>query len=139
MIGRKIGVYCEAAYASETYLKKFTDRNEGVHRWIYPGSDYKFEAQLAEPYRTKRDHDIQLVVPDTDAQMKFAEKHAGFAMLPCLMADRNPHLKRISNIVHRSDIWLLSHKDSRDNTRMQLFREFLVGVFTQQQKRMWGD
>lgn len=138
LIGRKIGVYCEAAYASEIYLENFTNQNERVHQWIHPGGDYKFEAELANAYTTEQEHKIQLVVPDIDAQMHFAERHVGIAMLPCLMADRNPQLKRISSIVHRSDIWLLAHKDSRENTRMQLFREFLVDVFAQHQERMLG-
>ncbi len=139
LIGRKVGVFCEAAYASPEYLEAYISDKKPFHRWISPGDNYKFVVELNDPYKTVQPHHIQLVVAEPHTQMFCAEKNMGLAMLPCVMADINPNLRRISNYVHRSDVWLLAHKDSRANKRMQLFREFLTEVFAENEQKMQGS
>ncbi len=139
LIGRKVGVYLEAAYATPAYLQAFIASNERVHRWIRPSDTYAFEALFDAPYDSPHAMEVQLTLPDVTSQLRCAERGMGFVMLPCIMADANPLLVRFSNLVHRSDIWMLAHKDSRNNRRMQLFREFLVEVFAANQHRLNGE
>ena len=129
----------EAAYATPAYLRAFVASNERVHRWIRPSDTYAFEALFDAPYDCPHAMEVQLTLPDVTGQLRCAERGMGFVMLPCIMADANPLLVRFSNLVHRSDIWMLAHKDSRNNRRMQLFREFLVDVFRVNQHRLNGE
>ncbi len=138
LIGRKVGVYCEAAYAGAEYLRWFEAAAPDAHRWLYPGGNYRFEVLLHAPYQTPAPPRRYLTVPDLESQVRGAELGMGIAMLPCLMADANPKLQRISNVVKRTDIWLLAHRDTRNNRRMQLFRDFLVKAFAAEEDRMRG-
>ena len=138
LIGRKVGVYLEAAYASPEYLTTFAASTEKLHRWIYPGGDYEFRARLLAPYASAEPPRVQITMPNVYGQMGCAVRGMGLVMLPCLMGDPNPDLVRISPPVHRTDIWMLAHKDSRSNKRMQLFREFLVEVFAAEQHALSG-
>ena len=139
LIGRKVGDYCEAAYASAEYLHRFIANAENQHRWLFPGGGYQFVAQLHDPYGTSIPPQPYLTVPDPEAQACGAELGMGLAMLPCVIGDERLGLQRISNVVHRTDIWLLAHKDTRDNKRMQIFRDFLVDVFAAHQPRLLGE
>ncbi|NOX52452.1 MAG: LysR family transcriptional regulator [Gammaproteobacteria bacterium] len=138
LIGRKVGVYCEAAYASLSYLNWFSTQTRKRHRWVFPGGGYEFVAQLDKPYTTSTLPQPCITIQDVDAQMEAACEGVGLAMLPCLMGDPNPDLRRISSVVQRSEIWLLSHRDSRNNKRMQLFRDVLTHAFEGEQDRLFG-
>ncbi len=138
LIGRKVGDYCEAAYASETYLQWFREAQPAAHRWLYPGPGYKFDARFDSRYQPPRGLQKILTVPDVEAQMSGAELGMGVATLPCIVGDQRPQLTRISAVLKRSDIWLLAHKNTRNNKRMQLFRDFLVTTFEQRQERLLG-
>ena len=128
-IGRQLGFFYEAAYANRSYLNWFNNHAKGIHRWLYPGNNYEFTAQLYPQYQGTQAPQVYLTIPDADAQRRGAELGMGMAILPCLIGDRSPDLVRISEVVERSGIWLLSHKESRNNKRMQLFRDFLVDTF----------
>jgi len=138
LIGRKVGLFCEAAYATPSYLENFLNQQKRQHVWISPGDAYKFEAQLDAPYQTELAHQVKLLATDMEAQGRIAEQGVGFAMLPCLMAEANPALVRFSSIVKRSDIWLLAHQDTRGNQRMKLFRAFLIKLFDAYDARLTG-
>ncbi|MEM9621008.1 MAG: LysR family transcriptional regulator [Pseudomonadota bacterium] len=139
LIGRKIGVFCEAVYASPAYLDWFRDHQPTAHRWLSPGDSYRFNATLQPDFATAEPPQPFMTVPDMEAQARGAEMGIGVATLPCLLGDARPALVRISEVFKRFDIWLLSHRDSRANKRMQLFRDFLVQAFTAQQHRLYGE
>lgn len=138
LIGRKVGQFCEAAYASRSYLEDFVEQDKRQHVWISPSDAYKFKVQLDAPYQTELAHEVKLLASDMEAQARFAEQGVGFAMLPCLLAEANPALVRFSSIIKRSDIWLLAHPDTRGNQRMKLFRAFLIQLFVTYETRLNG-
>jgi len=138
LIGRKVGAFCEAVYASRDYLQWFSQHKPDSHRWLYPGDGYKFSATLDAEYQTAAAPRVFMTVPDMEAQAQGAEMGMGIATLPCLMGDARAQLVRISNVFKRVDSWLLSHRGSRSNKRMQLFRDFLAQAFAQQQHRLHG-
>lgn len=139
LMGRRLGAYAEAVYASDAYLAAFQRDNLAAHRWIYPGGDYEFRFAIEEAFRSEQPPQRLVTLPDPDAQVAAAIRGAGIATLPCVMADDEPALRRISPPSRRRDIWLLSHPDSRGNERMRLFREFLVDTFTANAPRLVGE
>ena len=139
LIGRKVGTYCEAAYASDAYLQWYLTEGNGVHRWLYPGDGYEFKMNLDPVYRSLHKPKPLITIPDPEGQAKGAQMGGGLATLPCVIGSQLPELKRISDVVDRSDIWLLAHKDTRANRRMQLFRDFLVEVLADKQEVLRGE
>ena len=49
----------------------------------------------------------------------------GMVMLPTYVGDLAPGLERLAkpDLRHLADFWLLSHRDLRDNARLQVARE----------------
>jgi DNA-binding transcriptional LysR family regulator len=72
-------------------------------------------------------------------QAAAACQHLGVATIPCVIGACNPELVRISGVVRRADIWLLSHKDARGNRRMQLFRDLLIAELRRCQNLLDGN
>ncbi len=136
LIGRQVGEYREAVYASRGYLERFKTEAWERHRWLFPGADYEFSMTLEPAYAASLPPDRVITLPDPDAQMSAAELGAGIATLPCLIADQRPGLIRISDVVRRSGIWLLCHPDARRNRRLQIFRDFLVRSFNLENERL---
>lgn len=138
-IGRQLGQFCEAVYASPNYLKEFSDESRSQHHWIHPGGGYEFVASLDRDWVVNEPPEIRVVLPDVVAQMQAAEFGMGIATIPCIMGDGNPNLKRISTAYVRTGIWLLAHPDTRGNRRMQLCREFIVDTFEKNQALLDGE
>ncbi len=137
-VGRSLGRYCEAVYASHAYLDRFEAENRAEHVWVSPGDDYEFVAEFYDEWRVDDVPSASIVLPDVQSQMQAAESSMGIATLPCVMGDQNEKLIKISEPYFRTDIWLLSHPDTRGNKRMQLCREFLVEVFGRYQDLLDG-
>lgn len=137
-IGRPLGSFCEAVYASPEYLDKFRKEAFSRHRWIYPGGDYEFVAELHAEWSTQAQPEPHIVLPDVYGQREAAELGMGIATLPCVMVGNNPKLQQISAPYERYKIWLLAHPDTRGNKRMQLCRQFFVEVFERQRENLEG-
>ena len=133
LIGKRVGTYCEAAYATASYLKRH--KKGADHAWLCPGN-YQFNANLYPKYRGDL---VPLVtLPDPDTQRAAALKHLGVATLPCIIGEAEKALIRISEVQRRSGIWLLTHKDARGNRRMQLFRDFLIEALRENEAVLEG-
>ena len=133
LIGKRIGTYCEAAYATESYLAR---HKKGMdHAWLYPGN-YHFDAKLDPKFRGRL---VSITTfPDPDTQRAAALKSLGVATLPCIIGEAEQNLVRISEVQRRSGIWLLTHKDARGNRRMQLFRDFLIDALNDNEAILEG-
>ncbi len=128
LIGRHIGGMFQAAYASREYLKQIQDE-PAAYRWIRPLVSSEFNLSLHEQYDNGLPIKSNLILFDINSQLIAAKQGQGIATLPCLLGDSTSELVQISPPYHRVDLWLLCHKDLRDNKRMQLFRNFLVKLF----------
>ena len=134
LIGTRVGTYCEAAYATKKYLTKH--KRGSAHTWLYPGS-YRFDAKIHPPYRGELTPLVTL--PDPDTQRAAAIRHLGVATLPCIIGEPDATLVRISDVVKRASIWLLTHQDARGNRRMQLFRDFLIDALRANEAILEGN
>lgn len=133
LVGKRVGTYCEAAYATQPYLDQH--RPGMSHNWLYPGN-YSFDARLETRYRGELQPVVTL--PDPETQRAAALQHLGVATLPCIIGETEPQLIRISGVQRRASIWLLTHQDARGNRRMQLFRDYLIDALRAQESLLEG-
>ncbi len=61
----------------------------------------------------------------------------GLAILPCFMADGL--LRRRSEPMIDTDLWVLVHPDMRDNPRLRLFRDHIVTALQKHRDRLVGQ
>lgn len=61
--------------------------------------------------------------------------------MPCYVADLDPELRRLPNagLRHVADIWLLSHPDLRNNTRLKLARSCVATAIRERDTLFRGD
>jgi len=140
-IGRNLGCLYQAAYASKNYIKEFLDKDQHrrQHNWIRPGEQSKFGRELFQKYQARNAIKSDVIVGSIEAQLILAKQARGIATLPCVIGEQFKELIRIGPTYRRADIWLLSHKDLRDNKRMQLFREFLTQLFNSNHALIAGE
>ena len=139
LVGRKVGSVASCFYATPAYLAQHdpTAANTTA-QWIGWGDDRFDNVWIAEspyPQIAKRfmfDHGY--------LQLKAAKAGMGMTMLPCFLGDSVPELVRISGAQPqlKHEIWLLSHPDQREVTRLRKFREFVVELFQQKELKMLG-
>ncbi|MCH7817771.1 MAG: LysR family transcriptional regulator, partial [Proteobacteria bacterium] len=78
-----------------------------------------------------RKHDLVdsavLLVDDVEIGCAAVEKGIGVAVLPTFIADRKSKIRRISEELPelKTDLWVLSHEDQRNTTRISLLRSAL--------------
>jgi DNA-binding transcriptional LysR family regulator len=139
LIGRKLGSVASCFYATQEYLNRYDLNDPNTQaRWLSWGEQERFPQWVkASPYphiatRFQLDHG--------GTQIGAALACMGITMLPCFLGDTTPGLVRIpkaqSNINH--EIWLLSHPDNREVTRLRHFREFVVESFASKQDLLAG-
>ncbi len=129
LIGRHVGVSCNAAYATVAYLAahppeeaasqaRWLGWNEGVRRPPWIGA-------TALPHLSSRHR-----LPDPLLQLHAARAGAGIALIPCMLGDADDALVRVpgSEPVALFDIWILSHPGLRDMARLRAMRDFLVAA-----------
>lgn len=128
-IGRHVGGLYQAAYASKHYLAACKKQPDKPHNWFRPKAGLAFTMTLFDQFDNGLPVVSNLILFNIDEQLTCARLGKGIAVLPCLIGEADPALVRMSPIQHRLDLWLLCHKDLRNNKRMQLFRVFLVELF----------
>jgi DNA-binding transcriptional LysR family regulator len=119
-----------ATYGSKNYLKLVAPLNnfekwepnnpEPSFDWVGWGEEYFGPSYPKEKVRCRM---------NTSSTMLEAVKAGmGVAQLPCLLADLEPSLRRISPIDnnHKFDVWLLTHKDLRHTARFRVFLDFVA-------------
>ena len=139
LIGRKLGSVASCFYATEDYLNQH-DLNDidTQARWLSWGDQERFPQWVkSSPYphiptRFQLDHG--------GTQIGAALAGMGMTMLPCFLGDNTADLKRVPKAVPcvNHDIWMLSHPDNRDVTRLRRFREFIVTLFDDKQNMLAG-
>ncbi|MFV1985602.1 MAG: LysR family transcriptional regulator, partial [Thiohalomonadales bacterium] len=126
LVGRKILKYTKSVYASKSYLKEYlTTRNSELLNWI------GWDSAIDDQWIKKSDFPnikIQHLLPDAMAQLAAIKAGLGITILPCFMCEVEADLQRVppAEIIPAWDIWLLTHKDLRDTTRIKTFMSFMT-------------
>lgn len=140
LIGRNLGTMYQAAYASRAYLERFPnlhDQDCGAE-WIGWGqpSDRPFWVEDS-PYPKLP---VGFHLDNVLIQLEAVRLGAGLGYLPCVMADGDDRLVRLSPPAGPSfGVWMLSHRDLRAAARMRAFRQFLASRIPEISAAFAGD
>lgn len=140
LIGRKLASVATCFYASDDYLANhdLSDPDSGA-RWLGWGGAERFPQWVKEsPYP---DIPAQYTLNQAGSQVAAACAGVGMAMLPCFLADACEGISRLpgAQVQFNHEIWLLSHPDLREVTRLRKFREFVVELFERKQAFLCGE
>ncbi len=139
LVGRKVLKYTKAIYGSTTYL---TDYNKTADPeslcWI--GWDSATDDQWIKntPFPNIA---IQHQFPDPMSQLTAIKAGLGITILPCFLCDTESGLQRVppGDPIPAWDIWLLTHKDLRDTTRIKTFMNFITDAIRRQSDLFTGQ
>ena len=125
---KKVGAFAFAAYASPAYVERHGGPTRPAHdleghtmistgKW---GPGNSWNEQLERPA------DYVLSVYPFSAAPAAAAAGIGIAVLPCVGADTDPRLIRLTDVVGAYDIWLVTSHEVRNNPRVQKVKDALV-------------
>lgn len=139
LVGRKVGCYHCANYASVDYLAihALPENTEGAY-WIgwdapTPYPDWVRKSDFPHiPVRGRFNNAI--------AQLAAAKAGLGLARIPCFLGDPEPTLKRVppGQSAPCHDVWILTHKDLISTVRIQTFMDCMSKAFQQKQDLLEG-
>ena len=135
LVGRKVGRYVNAVYATVDYLKRTKPEDR---QWIGWGDRATFPAWVREsafpdiPSRGSYNNSM--------AQFAAAKAGLGIAMLPCFMCDPEPTLVRVVQGLAKPafDVWVLTHPDLRDTARIRSFMRHTADAFDAKRNLLMG-
>jgi DNA-binding transcriptional LysR family regulator len=137
LVGRRLGRYAVAAYASIEYLAKHDPRsNPAGCNWI----DWTLARSISEAVREESFPDVtsRTRSPHAPLQMAAIEAGVGIGALPCALGDVNPALERLSDPVVAQEIWLLTHPDLRNAARVRAVMTCIVESFRRHEDLLLG-
>jgi DNA-binding transcriptional LysR family regulator len=125
----KVGIFSFAAYASPAYVERHGRPEGGVapnlagHQMIStgqwaPGNAWNEQLDHPAPY-------VLTVYPFSTATTA-AATGIGIAVLPCLGADTDPRLLRLSPPLAFFEIWVVSSPEVQTNQRVRAVKETLI-------------
>ncbi len=138
LVGRRLATFGMAPYASRGYLKSHRLGADSTATWIGFEGTSRSPAWVREspyPHLPVRGSFESLLV-----QLEAAKAGMGIGMLPCLIADGVPGLRRLPGCGPQPafELWLLTHRDVRATARLRVFTQFLVEAVTSELPRLEG-
>ena len=137
LVGRRLGHYAVAVYASNEYL---TNHDPHAHpescNWI----DWGMGRSVSEAVRVRAFPDVpsRTRSPNASLQLAAVEACVGLAALPCALGDAHPELKRLSDPVVAQEIWVLTHPDLRNAARVRAVMGCIVDSFRRNEDLLLG-
>lgn len=127
LVGMKLAVSYNAAYATESYLAANPVTGETLTaRWLgWHEATAKPEWRLNTPFP---DMPAQHRFNDPLLQLHAARHGAGIALIPCFLGDTDLALTRVPGCapIPTFDVWLLSHPDLKNAARLTALRNTLA-------------
>jgi molybdate transport repressor ModE-like protein len=124
LIGTRLTTVASAVYGAVDYCTALkAGRTE--EKWI--GVECcEFHKTWTKQARPQADH--AFCVDDTQLTVAALKEGLGVAYLPCFLGDSDPALVRFREPEEHHDLglWLLYHRDLRNNKRVALFREHML-------------
>lgn len=143
LVGRKVGYMQFGVYAARTLVERVgEDAPLSEYPWLSwdAGENLAwFEGWLAENAPGAK---IVLRLGDRGVLMAHAVRSGlGAQILPCLLADADPLLQRLTPLdeVFRLDLWLLTLPELRTNSRVRAFMEHMTEALGTHRDAFTGD
>ena len=140
LVGRRLGRYCLAAYASRDYLERHDPVSDPKGSlWIESGLE-----MIRAPGFKGRYFPTMPMGPRCNnilLQLAAVKADMGVTLLPCVVGDREPDLNRVGAIapVDAQEIWLLFHPELRGVARIQTMSTFLLACFGRWESGLLGS
>ncbi len=137
LVGRRLGQYAVAVYASTEYL---TTHDPVAHpescNWI----DWGMARSISEATRLRTFPEVasRTRSPNAPLQLAAVEAGVGMAALPCVLGDAHPALTRLSDPVVAQEIWVLTHPDLRNAARVRAVMGCIVDSFRRNEDQLLG-
>ncbi len=132
LVGRNLATVAWAVYGSRDYLDERRPprrTSDLVHHAIIGGDDSLAEVPAVRWLR-QQVPESTIVYRASTFSTQFAAARAGFglALLPCVLADSAPELRRVLGPIKAlaTGLWLLTHTDLRDTARIRAFMTFMT-------------
>lgn len=139
LIGRRLGRYRLAVYASEQYLSEQDPLAEPERCvWIESG----VESIRAPAFKSRHFGAVPFGPRCNNVMLQHASvaAHMGITLLPCAIGDADATLARVGEFepIDAQDIWLLFHPDLRGVARIQSVSTFLQEAFVRLEPSLLG-
>ncbi|MBL4789675.1 MAG: LysR family transcriptional regulator [Kordiimonadaceae bacterium] len=125
LIGTKLGVDHQAAYATRDYLEKHNpNKPDSDAKWVAwgrPEGKPSWIARSPFPQLETAGYFNHMLI-----QHQAVREGLGIGYFACIVGDKDPELVRISEPEPTYCLWLLSHRDLRATARMRAFRQFII-------------
>jgi DNA-binding transcriptional LysR family regulator len=143
LVGRRVGYMQFGVYAARTLVERVgEDAPLGAYPWLSwdAGENLAwFEGWLAENAPHAK---IVLRLGDRGLLMAHAVRSGiGAQILPCVLADADPFLQRLSPLqdLFRLDLWLLTLPELRSNSRVRAFMEHMSEALRSHRDALTGE
>jgi DNA-binding transcriptional LysR family regulator len=139
LVGRPLGPFAVAVYASPAYL---ADHDPGARPEACNWIAWESSRALGEEVRRRLYPTMPSATRCANAMLQLAAAEAGLgvALLPCGLADGNPRLVRIGpdEPIEAQPIWLLTHPDLRNAARIRVLMHWIVDAFERRRGLLMG-
>ncbi len=139
LVGRRLGAFALAVYASRRYLDTH-DPFVAQQSCSWIGSDGG--GAMADELRRKHFPNMPSRVSCANVLLQLAAvaSHGGLALLPCALADTHGSLVRVvpDELIEGPPIWLLMHPDLRNTARVQAVARWITAAFARNEDLLMG-
>ncbi|ABD53639.1 LysR family transcriptional regulator [Jannaschia sp. CCS1] len=136
LVGRTLPPFHDAIYVAADHSGgPDTGHQDG---WIAWTAEQRFQDRIARtPFAASP---IGWRLPGLELQAEAARQGLGMALLPCIMGDTDPALKRLAPAFTQPTLpaWLLRHPDLRRLERVRVFAQFLSDKISEQRDFVAG-
>lgn len=141
LTGRRIAGVATALYASTAYLARYPEPFKPAdHAWLAPDETLAHLSSARWIERHVPPERIALRANSLLTLQAAARANMGVAPLPCYLGDADPLLRRAGqpNEQMASALWLLTHPDLKNMTRIRAFLDFMAAWLSARREQLEG-
>lgn len=139
LIGRKLAVMANAAYASRDYLATHDLGDPTSASWIGISDGERSPAWVK---RSGLSHlPVRGCIESLQLQAAATRHGLGVGYLPCFIGDRDPDLVCVDDKRHYPayPLWILRHPDTRQTARLRVFADFVAAAVAAKAELLGGN
>jgi DNA-binding transcriptional LysR family regulator len=140
-LGRKIGAFKFAMYATPDYAKTHKDIPLKEQRFVFITGAVEWLVPLL--WKKKEEGEQQSVFNSASAMavLNAAAEGMGLVFMPCYLADIEPRLVRVTEFVEplTMEFWLLTHPDLRHTARVKALMSYLYDKLSAESDLFAGE
>jgi len=138
VVGKRVGTLAMGIYGNEALAARVAGGDRSVPTIVWTGESIDKPDWLKECFPDSRITHRCNTIP---VKIEAAAQGMGVTLLPTVLAERVPELKRIADGPKGGGpgLWILSHVDLRSTARVRVFRDYLVEKFSVQAHLIAGE